>query len=100
MNYHKFSLLLILYFITLKVFTQENINETNWNTIITVIKENCAINRTYEATTFEHDNVYYYNRGFSIYAIHDFGQYYLPGQKLLNCSKTTKSELLKLGQIA
>ncbi|MBN1302057.1 MAG: glycoside hydrolase family 88 protein [Melioribacteraceae bacterium] len=47
--------------------------QTGWNAVATRILENGAVDGTCEATTFAHDNVYYFNRGKSYDATHGYG---------------------------
>jgi rhamnogalacturonyl hydrolase YesR len=56
---------------------------TGWNAIQTRVLENGAVDGTCEATTFAHDNTYYYHRGKSIYATHGYGPVLYAGAEMI-----------------
>jgi rhamnogalacturonyl hydrolase YesR len=56
---------------------------TGWNAIKTRVLENGAVDGTCEGTTFAHDNVYYYHRGKSIYAMHGYGPVLYAGAEMI-----------------
>ncbi|RPI06189.1 MAG: hypothetical protein EHM64_03940, partial [Ignavibacteriae bacterium] len=56
---------------------------TGWNAVKTRVLENGAVDGTCEATTFAHDNTYYYHRGKSIYATHGYGPVLYAGAEMI-----------------
>ena len=68
---------------------------TGWNAIKTRVLENGAVDGTCEATTFAHDNVYYYNRGKSIYATHGYGPVLYAGAEIIRLLRNDKLDVQK-----
>ena len=66
---------------------------TGWNAIQTRVLDNGAVDGTCEATTFAHDNVYYYNRGHSIYATHGYGPVLYAGAEMIRLLQNDKIEV-------
>lgn len=56
---------------------------TGWNAVSSRILENGAVDGTVEATTFAHDNSYYFNRGRSIHATHGYGPVLYAGAEMI-----------------
>lgn len=67
-----------------------------WNAIQTVIDENGAVDGTCEGTTFAHDNVYYYNRGASIYATHGYGPVLFAGAEMIKLLGNNKIKIINV----
>lgn len=63
---------------------------TGWNATKARVLENGAIDGTCEGTTFAHDNVYYYNRGKSIYATHGYGPVLYAGAEIIRLLQNDK----------
>lgn len=63
---------------------------TGWNAAKTRILKNGAIDGTCEGTTFANDNVYYYNRGKSIYATHGYGPVLYAGAEIIRLLQNDK----------
>lgn len=63
---------------------------TGWNATKTRVLENGAIDGTCEGTTFASDNVYYYNRGKSIYATHGYGPVLYAGAEMIRLLQNDK----------
>jgi rhamnogalacturonyl hydrolase YesR len=68
---------------------------TGWNAIETRVLENGAVDGTCEATTFAHDNTYYYNRGKSIYATHGYGPVLYAGAEMIRLLQNGKLDVQK-----
>ena len=67
---------------------------TGWNATQTRVLENGAVDGTCEATTFAHDNVYYYHRGKSIYATHGYGPVLYAGAEMIRLLQNDKIEII------
>lgn len=57
--------------------------QIGWNALATRILPNGQVDGTVEATTFAHDNAYYYNRGKSVYATHGYGPVLYAGAEMI-----------------
>lgn len=68
---------------------------TAWNAVTTRVLSNGAVEGTCEATTFAHDNVYYYNRGKSIYATHGYGPVLYAGAEMLHLLQNKSLQIQK-----
>lgn len=68
---------------------------TGWNALQTVISEDGAIDGTCEATTFAHDNTYYYHRPKSILATHGYGPVLYAGAEMIRLLQNDKIEVSK-----
>ncbi|MDQ8199703.1 glycoside hydrolase family 88 protein [Pelagicoccus enzymogenes] len=68
---------------------------TGWNAVNTRILENGAVDGTCEATTFAHDNTYYYNRGASIHATHGYGPTLYAGAEMIRLLQNEKLKVDK-----
>lgn len=68
---------------------------TGWNAVESRVLENGAVEGTCEATTFAHDNVYYYNRGKSIYATHGYGPVIYAGAEMIRLLQNDKITIVK-----
>ncbi len=68
---------------------------TGWNAVKSRVLANGAVDGTCEGTTFAHDNVYYYNRGKSIYATHGYGPVLYAGAEMIRLLQNDKIEVLK-----
>ena len=68
---------------------------TGWNAIKTRVPENGTVDGTCEATTFAHDNSYYYYRGKSIYATHGYGPVLYAGAEMIRLLQNDKLEIIK-----
>ena len=66
---------------------------TGWNAIKTRVLENGAVDGTCEATTFAHDNTYYYHRGKSIYATHGYGPVLYAGAEVIRLLQNDKIDV-------
>ena len=66
---------------------------TGWNAITTRVLENGAVDGTCEATTFAHDNTYYYHRGKSIYATHGYGPVLYAGAEMIRLLQNDQIEV-------
>ncbi len=72
--------------------------QTGWNAIKTRVLENGAVDGSCEATTFAHDNVYYHNRGASIYATHGYGPVLYAGAEMIRLLQNDKIEVQVFGK--
>jgi rhamnogalacturonyl hydrolase YesR len=70
---------------------------TGWNALTTRVLENGAVDGSCEATTFAHDNVYYYHRGASIYATHGYGPLLYAGAEMIRLLQNDKIEVQVFG---
>ncbi|KXI26768.1 glycoside hydrolase family 88/105 protein [Paraglaciecola hydrolytica] len=68
---------------------------TGWNAITTRVLANGAVDGTVEATTFAHDNTYYFNRGASIHATHGYGPVLYAGAEIYRLLANDKIEVQK-----
>lgn len=68
---------------------------TGWNATKSRVLENGAVDGTCEATTFAHDNVYYYNRGKSIHATHGYGPVLYAGAEMILLLRNEAIEVQK-----
>lgn len=68
---------------------------TGWNAIQTRVLENGAVDGTCEATTFAHDNTYYYNRGASTNATHGYGPVLYAGAEMIRLLQNDALEVQK-----
>jgi rhamnogalacturonyl hydrolase YesR len=68
---------------------------TGWNATKSRVLENGAVDGTCEATTFAHDNVYYYNRGSSIHATHGYGPVLYAGAEMILLLRNETIEVQK-----
>lgn len=68
---------------------------TGWNAVKSQVLPNGAVDGTCEGTTFAHDNVYYYNRGKSIYATHGYGPVLYAGGEMIRLLQNDKFEIIK-----
>ncbi|MGA9651043.1 glycoside hydrolase family 88/105 protein [Pedobacter sp.] len=68
---------------------------TGWNAIKTRVLQNGAVEGTCEATTFAHDNTYYFNRGSSIYATHGYGPVLYAGAEMIKLLQNDRFEIQK-----
>lgn len=68
---------------------------TGWNATKSRVLENGAVDGTCEATTFAHDNVYYYNRGSSIHATHGYGPVLYAGAEMIILLRNEAIEVQK-----
>jgi rhamnogalacturonyl hydrolase YesR len=66
---------------------------TGWNALTTRVLESGAVDGTCEATTFAHDNTYYYHRGKSIYASHGYGPVLYAGIEMIRLLQNDKIEV-------
>ncbi|MBE0675426.1 MAG: glycoside hydrolase family 88 protein [Bacteroidales bacterium] len=67
---------------------------TGWNAVKSRVLPSGAVDGTCEGTTFAHDNVYYYNRGKSIYATHRYGPVLYAGAEMIRLLQNDKIEVL------
>jgi rhamnogalacturonyl hydrolase YesR len=70
---------------------------TGWNAIKTRVLKNGAVDGSCEATTFAHDNVYYHNRGASIYATHGYGPVLYAGAEMIRLLQNDTIEVQVFG---
>ena len=70
---------------------------TGWNALTTRVLENGAVDGSCEGTTFAHDNVYYHNRGASIYATHGYGPVLYAGAEMIRLLQNDKIEVQVFG---
>lgn len=68
---------------------------TGWNATESRVLLNGAVDGTCEATTFAHDNVYYYNRGASIFATHGYGPVLYAGAEMIRLLQNDKIMIQK-----
>ena len=61
-----------------------------WNALTTAVKDNGQIEKICVGTTFANDNVYYYNRPTSVYAMHGYGPVLLAGAEVITLLKNPK----------
>lgn len=66
---------------------------TGWNAVNSRILENGAVDGTVEGTTLAHDNVYYHNRGSSIYATHGYGPTLYAGAEIIRLLQNKNLEI-------
>jgi unsaturated rhamnogalacturonyl hydrolase len=66
---------------------------TGWNATQTRVLQNGTVDGTCEATTFAHDNTYYYNRGSSIYATHGYGPVLYAGAEMIRLLQNDKIKI-------
>jgi unsaturated rhamnogalacturonyl hydrolase len=67
---------------------------TGWNAVRTAILSTGAVDGTCEATTFAHDNVYYYNRGKSIRATHGYGPVLYAGAEMIRLLRNDQLQIV------
>lgn len=68
---------------------------TGWNATKSRVLPDGAVDGTCEATTFAHDNVYYANRGASIYATHGYGPVLYAGAEMIRLLQNDTIEIQK-----
>lgn len=68
---------------------------TGWNAISSRVRSDGAVDGTCEATTFAHDNTYYYNRGSSIYATHGYGPVLYAGAEMIKLLRNEALDVQK-----
>lgn len=67
---------------------------TGWNAVRTSVLPSGAVEGTCEATTFAHDNVYYYNRGKSLYATHGYGPVFYAGAEMIRLLRNEQLQII------
>lgn len=66
---------------------------TGWNATQTRVLQDGAVDGTCEATTFAHDNTYYFNRGKSIDATHGYGPVLYAGAEMIRLLQNDKLKI-------
>ncbi|WP_018471834.1 glycoside hydrolase family 88/105 protein [Echinicola pacifica] len=68
---------------------------TGWNAVATRVRPDGAVEGTVEATTFAHDNTYYFNRGSSAQATHGYGPVLYAGIEMIKLLENDKLQVDK-----
>ncbi|MFA7228987.1 MAG: glycoside hydrolase family 88 protein, partial [Melioribacteraceae bacterium] len=66
---------------------------TGWNAVATTVLPNGQVEGTCIGTTFANDNVYYYNRPTSVYAMHGYGPVLLAGAEMIALMNNPKYDV-------
>ncbi len=74
-------------------FTFSPIALAGWNAIVTKVLPNGQVDGTCIGTTFANDNVYYYNRPTSVYAMHGYGPVLLAGAEMITLMNNPKYDV-------